>query len=68
MDALIVYPENKEQLAALKAVMKAMKITFEQKSDAFPHHVIKGVKESLEQAEEGKLIPYNGIKDMLNLA
>jgi hypothetical protein len=30
MDALIVYPKNQEQLTALKAVMKAMKVAFEQ--------------------------------------
>lgn len=67
MDALIVYPENKEQLAALKAVMKAMKVTFQQKSEVYPDHVIDGVKESLKQANENKLTPYTGIKDMLNL-
>jgi hypothetical protein len=67
MDALIVYPANKEQLTALKAVMKAMKITFEQKGDVYPEHVINGVKESLKQADEGKLIPYKGIKDMLTI-
>jgi hypothetical protein len=53
MDALVVYPENKEQLAALKAVMKAMKISFEQKSQIYPDHVIDGVKESLLQANQG---------------
>jgi hypothetical protein len=68
MDALIVYPENKEQLNALKAVVKAMKITFEQKSEVYPSHVIKGVKDSLKQADEGQLMPYKGIKDMLNMA
>jgi hypothetical protein len=68
MDALIVYPESKEQLTALKAVMKAMKITFEQKSEIYPDHVISGVKESLKQAEDNQLTPYTGIKDMLNLA
>ncbi|HEY4195466.1 MAG TPA: DUF2683 family protein [Mucilaginibacter sp.] len=68
MDALIVYPENKEQLIALKAVMKAMKISFEQKSEVYPPHVINGIKESLKEVEEGKLTPYTGIKDMLNLA
>jgi hypothetical protein len=67
MDALIIYPENKEQLAALKAARMAMKITFEQKSNVYPHHVIDDVRESLKQAEESKLIPYNGIKDMLNI-
>ncbi|HTE00668.1 MAG TPA: DUF2683 family protein [Mucilaginibacter sp.] len=68
MDALIVYPENKEQLTALKAVMKAMKVSFEQKSEIYPNHVIDGVKESLKEADEGQLTPYTGIKDMLNLA
>ena len=67
MDALIVYPENKEQLTALKAVMKAMKISFEQKSEVYPAHVIEGVKESLKQADQGQLTPYIGIADMLNL-
>lgn len=67
MDALIVYPENKEQLAALKAVMKAMKVSFEQKSEVYPNYVIEGVKESLKQADQGQLTPYTGIADMLNL-
>jgi hypothetical protein len=68
MDALVIYPENKEQLTALKAVMKAMKISFEQKSDLYPDRVINGVKESLKQADDGLLIPFTGIKDMLNPA
>jgi hypothetical protein len=68
MDALVVYPENKEQLTALKAVMKAMKISFEQRSEIYPDHVIQGVKESLKQADEGQLIPFTNIKDMLNQA
>jgi hypothetical protein len=67
MDALIVYPENKEQLTALKAVMKAMKVSFEQKSEVYPDYVIAGVKESLKQADLGQLTPYTGIADMLNL-
>ena len=68
MDALIVYPDNKEQLAALKAVMKAMKINFEQKAEIYPDYVIKGVKESLRESKDGKLTPYTGIRDMLNIA
>lgn len=62
MDALIVYPENKEQLSALKAVMKAMKIAYQQKESAYPDHVVKGVKDSLKQTEEGQLTPYTGIR------
>jgi hypothetical protein len=66
MDHLIVYPENKEQMAALKAVMKAMKISFEQKSEVYPDYVVKGIKESLKQADEEKLTPYTGFRDVLN--
>lgn len=66
MDALIVYPENKDQLIALKAVMKAMKIAFEQKSDTYPDEVIQGVQKSLQQAKNGDLMPYKGINEMLD--
>ncbi|WP_342645033.1 DUF2683 family protein [Mucilaginibacter sp. CSA2-8R] len=65
MDALIVYPQNKEQLDALKAVMKAMKISFKQTETAYPEAVVQGVKNSLQQAENGNLSTYTGIKDML---
>lgn len=68
MDTLIAYPENNEQLAALKAVMKAMKVSFEQKSGTYPDHVLTGIKQSVRQADEGKLMPYTGIKDMLKQA
>ena len=66
MDALIVYPENREQLAALKVVMRAMKVTFEQKSEVYPEQVISGVKDSLKQADQGELTLYTGIRNMLN--
>lgn len=65
MDALIVYPENKEQLTALKAVMKAMKIAFEQKAEVYPDYVVKGVKRAIQQADNGELKPYTGIRNML---
>lgn len=68
MDALIVYPETKEQLTALKAVMKAMQVTFEQKSQVYPEHVRMGINESKAQAEDGKISPFSGVKDMLDMA
>ncbi|MET3501961.1 hypothetical protein ABIC45_003585 [Mucilaginibacter rubeus] len=45
--------------------MKAMKISFEQKSEAYPDYVIKRVKESLKQADEGRLTSYTGFRDVL---
>ncbi|WP_026903745.1 DUF2683 family protein [Pedobacter glucosidilyticus] len=38
METLIVHPENKEQLAAIKAFMKALKISFEKKSEESPYN------------------------------
>lgn len=65
MEALIIYPENKEQLSAIKAVMKAMKVAFEERSNIYPEHIVNGVKESVKQAESGQLSVYTGISDML---
>jgi hypothetical protein len=67
MDSLIVYPDTEEQLVALKAVMKAMQVTFEQKSQVYPETVIKGLNESKEQSDNGQLIPFSCVKDMLNM-
>ena len=67
METLIVYPENKEQLDALKAVMKVMKITFEEQKVNYPSYIIDDVKLSMNQAGEGLLTPYKGVKDMLDL-
>ena len=66
MDALIVYPENKDQLIALKAVMKAMKISFEQKSEQYPQYVIDGVLASLKEANEGQLTDFTSAKALLD--
>lgn len=68
MDALIVYPENNEQLIALKAVMKAMKVSFEQKKEVYPDHVVAGIKESMKQADNGEFYPYKGFREMLKNA
>jgi len=65
MDKLIIYPDNKEQLAAVKAILNAMKIDFEIESRDCPDVVIAAVRESLKQADEGQLVPYTGIRDML---
>lgn len=64
MDTLIVYPENKEQLTALKASNKRNENHFGTKSEVIPEAVKEGIKESLQQANSGDLIPYNGISEM----
>ncbi|GAA4339899.1 hypothetical protein GCM10023149_50910 [Mucilaginibacter gynuensis] len=39
----------------------------EQRDDAYPGWVIKGVRDSLDQAKQGNLIAYTDIKAMLDL-
>jgi len=65
MEALTVYPKNKEQLTTVKGVRKAMKIAFEEKADFYPTHVVEGVKKSLAQAESVELISYEGLDSLL---
>jgi len=51
METVIVHPKNKEQLAALKAFIKALKLDFETRKDEnqynkeFVTEVLDGVKE-----------------------
>ena len=56
METVIMHPKNKEQLAALKAFAKALKVDFEiEKSPYNPAFVAK-IKESMKQVKEGNYI------------
>lgn len=52
METVIMHPESKEQLSALKAIAKALNVKFET-SPYNPDFVAK-IKESKNQVEEGK--------------
>jgi uncharacterized membrane protein (DUF106 family) len=54
METLIVHPDNKEQLAALKAFMKAFKISFEEEKSAYNPKFIAKIKDSREQVKNGE--------------
>ncbi len=54
METLIVHPGNKEQLAALKAFMKAFKISFEEKKSAYEPEFVAKIQESREQVKRGE--------------
>ncbi|WP_439699010.1 DUF2683 family protein [Mucilaginibacter sp. AW1-7] len=53
METLIVHPQNKEQLDALKAFMKALKISFEAEKPYDPEFVAK-IQESRRQVKRGE--------------
>jgi hypothetical protein len=54
METLIVHPNNKEQLTALKAFMKAFKISFEEKESPYNPEFVAKVQRGREQIKNGQ--------------
>jgi len=68
MQTLIVQPENKEQLHAVESVLKLLKINFVIEDDeTLPTYVVEGTKESMVEAQAGKLTPFTTVREMLDL-
>ena len=54
METLIVHPGNKEQLAAIKAFMKALKISFEQEEKStYDPEFVAMIKQGEEDLKAG---------------
>lgn len=56
MSTLIVHPENKEQLSALKAFLKAFNITFEENKQPYNEKFVAKMKVSKSQAASGETV------------
>lgn len=56
MSTIIVHPENKEQLSALKAFMKAFNISFEENKTPYNPKFVDKMKVSKQQAEKGETV------------
>ena len=54
METLIVHPDNKEQLAAMKTIMKAFKISFEVRKSTYNTEFVAKIQESREQVKRGE--------------
>ena len=54
METLIVHPDNKEQLNALKTFMKAFKISFEEERSAYDSEFVAKIQESRAQVKRGE--------------
>lgn len=54
MTTLIVHPENKEQLAALKAVMNVLKISFEEQKKIYDPQFVAKILEGDEDIKAGR--------------
>ena len=54
METLIVHPDNKEQLVALKAFMKALKISFKAEKSTYDPEFVAMIKHGDEDLKAGK--------------
>lgn len=68
METLIMHPKNKEQLTALKAFAKAMKVDFETGKDICEFDHIPNVEtvKAIEAARNGKTKKITDIKAFLD--
>lgn len=69
-DILIAQPESKEQVQALKAFMKALKIKFTVSSDeTYNPEFVEKLLESRKEAQEGKVmrVKKEDLKEFLDL-
>lgn len=46
MEALTIHPQNREQLKAIKSVLKAMKIPFEKKDSPYDPEFVKMIQDA----------------------
>jgi hypothetical protein len=58
METVIIHPESKEQLNALKAFAKALKIKFETEKSPYDPEFVEKIKKSKKQAQKGKVVSY----------
>jgi len=62
MEALLIHPENKEQLRAVKAFLKAMKVPFQQQDANLPKHVQERIEKGLDQVQNGQTVSFDVFK------
>ena len=54
METLIAHPANKEQLIALKAFMKALKVDFKVEKDHYNPEFVAKIEKSRQEIKDGK--------------
>jgi len=54
METLTIYPKNKEQLTAVKAVLKALKIDFKLVKDTYNPEFTEKIIQGREDIKQGK--------------
>ena len=62
METIIVYPKNKEQVAAFKAFAKALQIDFKVKKSPYDPEFVAKIKRGEKAAKEGKGVRVDVVK------
>lgn len=63
MEAIMIHPENAEQLKTVKSLLKALNVPFERQSNTLPDHVKASINRGIEQAGQGKTIGVEAFKE-----
>lgn len=66
METLVMHPANKEQLAALKAIAKALKIPFEKREEKEQYNpaFVKMIKDAEKSIAAGDVRTYDSSKSL----
>ncbi|QHS57232.1 hypothetical protein GWR56_17425 [Mucilaginibacter sp. 14171R-50] len=56
MESILIHPENSDQMKAVKAVLKALKVPFEHQPTPLPAHISSSIAKSMKQYDEGQTI------------
>ena len=64
METVIVHPRNKEQLSALKAFIKALKMDFETGPGPYDPKFVADIKETKKQVDAGQYITLDPSKSI----
>lgn len=62
MEKLLIYPENDEQLKAVKAFLSSLNVKYAAQDDELPEFVISKVEEGIEQYGKGNHISLEEFK------
>jgi hypothetical protein len=54
MTTLIAHPDNKEQLDAMKTIMKALKVPFEEKESPYDPEFVASILQAEQDIKNGK--------------
>lgn len=67
MTTLTIHVDNKKSEKAIKAVLEALGVEYEEQSTSieYPKHIIDGVKLAKEEMASGKVKEYKGLNSVL---